>query len=64
MPYFLYILECANKTLYTGIKIRYTEEYPTRSAAAKREAEIKNWSRTKKIALIKGEGTIKLTISD
>lgn len=81
MPYYVYILECTNKTLYTGItnnlerrlkehqtgrgghytsynpgiRIRYFEEYPTRSLAAKREAQIKRWSRTKKLALIKGD---------
>jgi predicted GIY-YIG superfamily endonuclease len=81
MPYYLYIIECANNTLYTGItnnlprrfqqhqsgqgghytsynpvkKIRYHEIYPTRSEAAKREAQVKKWSRTKKLALIKGE---------
>jgi predicted GIY-YIG superfamily endonuclease len=81
MPYFVYILECADKSLYTGItndlerrfnehfsgkgcrytkanpptKARYTEEYPSRSDALKREAQIKSWSRTKKIALIKGD---------
>jgi len=80
MPYFVYILECTNKTLYTGItnnlerrleqhkvglgghytaynpakRLRYFEEYPTRSAAAKRECQIKGWSRTQKLALIKG----------
>jgi len=79
MPYFLYIIECSNKALYTGIttdlkrrfnehktgngghytaynpavKIRYSEKYPTRSEASKREAQIKNWSRTKKLDLIK-----------
>ena len=42
MPYFLYIIECSNKALYTG------------SAASKREAQIKGWTRTKKLALIKG----------
>jgi putative endonuclease len=81
MPYYVYILECCDKALYTGIttdikrrfaehkrgkgghyttsnppiRIRYSEEYPSRSLAAKREAQIKSWSRTKKIALIKGE---------
>ncbi|MDD5593925.1 MAG: GIY-YIG nuclease family protein [Candidatus Margulisbacteria bacterium] len=80
MPYYVYILECSNKSLYTGItndlerrfsehfsgkgcrytkanppkKARYVEKYPTRSAALKREAQIKSWPRTKKIALIKG----------
>lgn len=81
MPYYLYILECTNKALYTGItnnlkrrlrqhqtgegghytgynpgvRIRYVEEYATRSEAAKREAQVKGWSRTKKLALIKGD---------
>ncbi len=76
--YFLYILECADQSLYTGIttdldrrftehtqgkggnytrakrveKIVYTEEYPDRSSALKREAEIKKWSRDKKLAFI------------
>ena len=78
MPYFLYILECYDKALYTGIttnierrfaehkrgkgghytssnkptKVLYTEEYPTRSEALKREAQIKRWPRAKKLALI------------
>lgn len=81
MPYFVYILECEDRSLYTGItndlerrfeehfsgkgcrytkanpvvKVRYHEEYPDRSAALKREAQIKSWSRTKKLALIKGD---------
>lgn len=84
MSYYVYILECLNKVLYTGItnnlqrrlkehqtgrgghytsynpgeKFRYFEEYPTKSAAAKREAQIKRWSRTKKLALIKGDKVI------
>ncbi|MFA6548867.1 MAG: GIY-YIG nuclease family protein [Candidatus Margulisiibacteriota bacterium] len=78
MPYYVYILECKNKTLYTGItnnlerrlkdhqtgkgghytrynpgkRIRYSEIHPNRSSALKREAQIKRWSRTKKIGLI------------
>jgi len=81
MPYYVYIIECSNKTLYTGIttnlerrfaehkrgkgghyttanppvKIRFSEKRPSRSVALKREAEIKKWSRTKKLALIKGD---------
>lgn len=81
MPYYVYILECANKSLYTGIttdldrrfarhqagegghytsynrpvRIRYSEEHPDRSSASKREAQIKSWSRTKKLVLIKGD---------
>ena len=81
MSYYVYIIECSNKALYTGItndlkrrfyqhqtgqgghytsynpavKLRYFEKYPTRSGAAKREAQIKAWSRTKKLALIKAD---------
>ena len=35
------------------IKILYTEKFPTRSSALKREAEIKSWPRQKKLNLIK-----------
>ncbi len=75
--YFVYILKCSDKSLYTGIttdlkrrlnehktgtgghytrakkvvKIVYTEEHQNRSSASKREAEIKSWSREKKLAL-------------
>jgi putative endonuclease len=76
--YFVYILECADGSLYTGIttdvarrfaehqsgigshftrargatRIVYSEEQPHRSAAQKREAEIKSWPRIKKLALV------------
>lgn len=76
--YFVYLLECEDGSLYTGIttdvarrleehkkgigshytkakkakRIVYTEEHSDRSSAQKREAEIKNWSREKKSALI------------
>lgn len=76
--YFVYMLECGDGSLYTGIttdverrfrehasgkgghftssrdvvKIVYTEEHPDRSAASKREAEIKSWPREKKLSLI------------
>jgi putative endonuclease len=79
MPFFVYIIECAKKALYTGIttdlkrrfsehakgkggaytrshlpvKIRYCEMTGSRSTALKREAEIKSWPRSKKLALIK-----------
>lgn len=33
-------------------KIVYTEQHPDRSSASKREAEIKRFDRTKKLALI------------
>jgi len=35
------------------VEILYTEEFPNRSLASKREAEIKRWPRKKKLALIK-----------
>ena len=76
--YFVYLLECEDKSLYTGItndlerrlkehksgsgghytsshgavKIVHTEKFKTRSGALKREAEIKKWSRERKIDLI------------
>ena len=88
MSYYLYILQCTNGSLYTGItnnlerrfnehfsgkgckytianpaiEVRYTEEFKTRSEAAKREAQIKGWTRTKKLALINGhKGILKGT---
>ncbi len=83
--YFVYILQCGDKSLYTGItidlkrrlkehksgkggnytrakdavKIVYTEKHKNRSSASKREAEIKSWSRAKKLALV--SGTIRRT---
>lgn len=36
-----------------AVKILYTEKCPDRSAALKREAEIKRWPRAKKLGLIK-----------
>ncbi len=35
------------------VKIVHTEKFKTRSAALKREAEIKSWRREKKLALIR-----------
>jgi putative endonuclease len=78
MSYFVYLLECADKSIYTGIttdvtrrfdehkrgvgarytrahgakKMLYFERHGTRSAALKREAEIKRWPRKKKLELI------------
>lgn len=75
--YYLYILECKDGSLYTGIttdvkrrfnehksgigghytrakkvkKIVYTQVHPDRSSALKREAEIKGWTKQKKLAL-------------
>lgn len=76
--YFVYLLECSDKSIYTGIttdverrfkehqegigsaytkahgavKILYKEKHKDRSSASKREAEIKSWSRTKKLSII------------
>lgn len=81
--YFVYLLECADGTLYTGIttdvprrlaehisgkggarftrakkakRIIYTEPHENRSSALKREAEIKKWSRSKKLILSRSAG--------
>jgi putative endonuclease len=78
--WYVYILECKDKSLYTGITnnlerrfqehhkntTRYTsynppirivckEPFPTKSKAAKREAQIKGWTRKKKLDLINGD---------
>lgn len=84
-PYFVYILQCANGTLYTGIttdierrfkqhragkgskytaafkakKIKYYEKASSRSAASKREAQIKGWTRAEKNSLIKGRDQLR-----
>ncbi len=76
--YFVYILKCADQSLYTGIstdvtrrfsehkngkgghytkskgalKLLYVEGCKDRSSALKREAEIKSWTRKKKLELI------------
>lgn len=79
--YFVYLLECEDKSIYTGIttdverrfkehkdgkggsytrsrgakKVLYIEEQTDRSKALRREVEIKNWSREKKISLVKSK---------
>ncbi len=79
--WYVYILECRNKNLYTGItndlkrrfeehrqgkggkftrsfkanKLVYSQGCLTRSAALKREARIKGWTRREKLALIAGD---------
>lgn len=76
--YFVYLLECSDKSIYTGIttdlerrlkehkegigsnftrafgarRMLYSEKHKDRSAASKREAEIKKWPRAKKLELI------------
>jgi putative endonuclease len=76
--YFVYIIECGDGSLYTGIttdlerrltqhragkgghytrshkavRVAYSEAQPDRSAAQKREAEIKKWTREQKLTLV------------
>jgi putative endonuclease len=76
--WYIYILECADGSLYTGsttdmsrrlkehnsgqggnytrmrypVKLLLTEPHQSRSLAQKREAQIKRWTRDKKLALI------------
>ncbi|MDR6227132.1 GIY-YIG nuclease family protein [Desmospora profundinema] len=80
--YVVYILECKDATLYTGItnnlkkrleehrqgkgakytrgrtplKLVWFEEQPDRSAALRREREIKAWTRNQKRQFIAGAG--------
>lgn len=80
MSWFVYIVRCADDTLYTGIavdverrieqhntgtgakytrsrrpvRVVYVEEAPDRSAASRREWEIKQLTRTQKERLIAG----------
>ncbi|MDY0235145.1 MAG: GIY-YIG nuclease family protein [Gudongella sp.] len=77
--FYVYILECNDKTLYTGytnsletrlkkhnlglaskytrgripVKFVYTENFSCKSAAMKREIEIKSLTRNKKLKLIR-----------
>ena len=77
--YYVYMLLCKNKSIYTGItdnvgrrfadhkkgagarytrafgvvKILYTEKLKSKSAALKREYEIKTWKRREKVELIR-----------
>ena len=78
MNSFVYILQCADNTLYTGwtndiparieahnqgtgakytrgrgpVKLLYSEQHETKSAAMRREAEIKKLTRLEKFLLI------------
>jgi putative endonuclease len=40
---------------HAPVKLVYVEEHPSRSAAMKREAEIKRWTRVKKLKLIRDQ---------
>lgn len=88
MIYYLYLLQCADKSIYTGIttdiarrfsehkrglggsytrshavkKILYSERCGSRSAALKREAEVKSWPRMKKLRFLKNRIGIKCGI--
>ena len=79
--YFVYILRCADGTLYTGsttdvqgrelthnagrgakytaarrpVRVVYFEAHDSRSAAQRREAQLKRWTHAKKEALIAGD---------
>lgn len=80
--YFVYILECADTSLYVGstnnlekrlhehnnlksgehytkirrpVTLKYFETYETYSEARKREAELQNFKREKKLELIKNK---------
>jgi putative endonuclease len=82
--FFVYILECSDKTLYIGstndlekrldqhnnlksgahytkirrpVVLKYKEIVPTLSEARRREAEIKRWTRGKKLEFIKNVQT-------
>ena len=78
-PYFFYLLECSDESLYAGIcldldkrlevhnlgkgakytrsrrpvKLVYWEHLENKSLALKREIEVKKWTRSKKLALMK-----------
>lgn len=81
MSYSVYILQCADDTLYTGIatdidrrltehnssekgarytrsrrpvRLVYSEMFPDRSSASRREYEIKKLGRREKLQLIRG----------
>ncbi len=80
MPWYVYIIECSDKKLYTGVtnnllrrvkehnggygckytlvrtpvRLVYSEETESKNSALRREAEIKGFSRLKKLALISG----------
>jgi predicted GIY-YIG superfamily endonuclease len=54
-PWFIYLAECSDKTLYVGISnnvIKRIEKHKNKSEARKREIQLKGWSRKKKLWLI------------
>ena len=46
---------CTYTRTRAPVKLVYQEPRPSYSAALKREAQIKRWSRSKKLALIRGD---------
>jgi len=40
---------------FSSFKLVYTEEYPTKKEAMKRETQLKKWPKTKKEALVRGD---------
>jgi putative endonuclease len=78
MPWFFYIVECSDTSLYCGItnnierrieehnnglggkytrsrlpvKLRYSEQCAGKGEALKREHEVRQWTRKKKLALL------------
>jgi putative endonuclease len=80
MAYYMYILECADLSLYVGctshlqnrarqhqegrgarhtadrlpVRLVYSELYESKTAAFRRERQVKRWTREKKAALIAG----------
>ena len=43
---------------FSGFKLVYSENYPTRKEAMQREAQLKKWPKVKKEALIKSKSKI------
>ena len=86
MAWSLYILRCADGTLYVGsttdidrriaehrsgqggaytrsrlpVRVVYREAHPDRSAAQRREAEIKSWPRARKLAFVRAARTTRV----
>jgi putative endonuclease len=44
--------------MHRPVEMVFTEEHPTRSAAMQREADIKRWNRSRKLALIEDDQKI------
>lgn len=46
---------CRTTSIFGAGKIIYVEEFPDRVSAARRERQIKGWTRAKKLALASGD---------